>query len=75
MRLMVVNHRCAEIPVSQELLAGPGVVTVFEEMGCKGVQNGAARPESRRNSTALRSFSRPKGPSHAFPFRIRSLMS
>jgi len=61
--------------MAQEFLDGPDVVTVFEEMGCKGLANGVAWARSPGNSTALRGFSHPKGPSHAFRFRIRSLMS
>jgi hypothetical protein len=72
---MGVSHRRAEIPIAQELLDGPDVITVFEEMDCKGALNGAAGPRSPGKTTALRGFSRPKGPSHAFGFRIRSLMS
>lgn len=61
--------------MGQELLDGPDVVTVFEEMGCKGLANGVAWPGSLANSAALRGFHTPKGPSYAFRFRIRSIMS
>ena len=72
---MGVNDRCAEIPTAQEFLGDPDVITVFEEMRCKGVPNGVVCPGSPGNSTALGGFSRPKGPSHALRSRSCSLMS
>jgi hypothetical protein len=40
---MGVDHRRADIPVSQELLDRPDVVAVFEEMGGEGMARGGAR--------------------------------
>ena len=37
---MGVDHRRADIPVSQELLDRPDVIAVFEEMGGEGMAQG-----------------------------------
>ncbi len=39
---MGVNHRGADIPVTQELLNGPDVVATFQQVGRKGMPQGVA---------------------------------
>ena len=61
MRLMGVNSRCAKIPMGQELLDGPDVVAVFEEMGHKRVLNALAWPRYWKQRGPSGLLAPPKG--------------
>ena len=57
-----VDHRGTDVAVAQELLDGPDIVVVFEQMGGKGVPEGVA----------LASFGMPAARTASFTARWRT---